>query len=162
MLPDNVLFEAGVGADIRRDLMDKCNLHTLLRLPTGIFYAQGVKTNVLFFDKVSQNAQGSTQEVWVHDLRANMPRFGKRTPLTRAHFADFEAAYARARASTKARAAACAAFRATGSGCTATASTLPGSRTTTPKTPPTSPNRPYSRRRRWANSKARWPSCRRF
>nr|WP_282099176.1 N-6 DNA methylase [Deefgea sp. CFH1-16] len=49
VLPDNVLFEAGVGSDIRRDLMDKCNLHTILRLPTGIFYAQGVKTNVLFF-----------------------------------------------------------------------------------------------------------------
>ena len=51
VLPDNVLFEAGVGADIRRDLMDKCSLHTILRLPTGIFYAQGVKTNVLFFEK---------------------------------------------------------------------------------------------------------------
>jgi type I restriction enzyme M protein len=93
VLPDNVLFEAGVGADIRRDLMDKCNLHTLLRLPTGIFYAQGVKTNVLFFDKVSQHATGSTKEVRVFDLRANMPRFGKRTPLTRAHFAEFEACY---------------------------------------------------------------------
>jgi type I restriction enzyme M protein len=91
VLPDNVLFEAGVGADIRRDLMDKCNLHTLLRLPTGIFYAQGVKTNVLFFDKVSQHATGSTKEVRVFDLRANMPRFGKRTPLTREHFAEFEA-----------------------------------------------------------------------
>ena len=94
VLPDNVLFEAGVGADIRRDLMDKCNLHTLLRLPTGIFYAQGVKTNVLFFDKVSQHASGSTKEVRVFDLRANMPRFGKRTPLTRTHFAEFEACYA--------------------------------------------------------------------
>jgi type I restriction enzyme M protein len=93
VLPDNVLFEAGVGADIRRDLMDKCNLHTILRLPTGIFYAQGVKTNVLFFDKVSQHATGSTKEVRVYDLRANMPRFGKRTPLTRAHFAEFEACY---------------------------------------------------------------------
>lgn len=51
VLPDNVLFEAGVGADVRRDLMNKCNLHTILRLPTGIFYAQGVKTNVLFFTK---------------------------------------------------------------------------------------------------------------
>lgn len=51
VLPDNVLFEAGVGTDVRRDLMDKCNLHTILRLPTGIFYAQGVKTNVLFFQK---------------------------------------------------------------------------------------------------------------
>ncbi len=94
VLPDNVLFESGVGAEIRRDLMDKCRLHTLLRLPTGIFYAQGVKTNVLFFDKESDNAEGATQEVWVYDLRANMPRFGKRTPLTRAHFAEFEAAYA--------------------------------------------------------------------
>ncbi|BAL23787.1 class I SAM-dependent DNA methyltransferase [Azoarcus sp. KH32C] len=94
VLPDNVLFESGVGAEIRRDLMDKCNLHTILRLPTGIFYAQGVKTNVLFFDKVSQNAEGSTKEAWVYDLRANMPRFGKRTPLTRGHFEGFEGAYA--------------------------------------------------------------------
>ena len=93
VLPDNVLFEAGVGADIRRDLMDKCNLHTLLRLPTGIFYAQGVKTNVLFFQKVSQAATGSTKAVWVYDLRANSPKFGKRTPLTREHFSGFEAAY---------------------------------------------------------------------
>ena len=93
VLPDNVLFEAGVGADIRRDLMDKCNLHTLLRLPTGIFYAQGVKTNVLFFQKVSQAATGSTKAVWVYDLRVNMPKFGKRTPLTREHFSAFEAAY---------------------------------------------------------------------
>jgi type I restriction enzyme M protein len=93
VLPDNVLFEAGVGADIRRDLMDKCNLHTILRLPTGIFYAQGVKTNVLFFTKVSDKASGSTKNVWVYDMRANMPKFGKRTPLTRAHFAEFEAAF---------------------------------------------------------------------
>jgi type I restriction enzyme M protein len=93
VLPDNVLFEAGVGADIRRDLMNKCNLHTILRLPTGIFYAQGVKTNVLFFTKVSNKATGSTNNVWVYDMRANMPKFGKRTPLTRAHFAEFEAAY---------------------------------------------------------------------
>lgn len=93
VLPDNVLFEAGVGADIRRDLMDKCRLHTILRLPTGIFYAQGVKTNVLFFEKVSQAATGSTQEVWVYDMRANAPKFGKRTPLTDAHFADFVATY---------------------------------------------------------------------
>lgn len=93
VLPDNVLFEAGVGADIRRDLMDKCRLHTILRLPTGIFYAQGVKTNVLFFEKISQAATSSTQEVWVYDMRANAPKFGKRTPLTPAHFADFVVAY---------------------------------------------------------------------
>jgi type I restriction enzyme M protein len=93
VLPDNVLFEAGVGADIRRDLMDKCNLHTILRLPTGIFYAQGVKTNVLFFQKISQAATGSTKMVWVYDLRANMPKFGKRTPLAREHFSAFEVVY---------------------------------------------------------------------
>lgn len=93
VLPDNVLFESGVGRDIRRDLMDKCHLHTLLRLPTGIFYAQGVKTNVLFFTKKSDAAKAATPGVWVYDLRANMPAFGKRTPLTRQHFADFIAAY---------------------------------------------------------------------
>lgn len=96
VLPDNVLFEAGVGADIRRDLMDKCNLHTILRLPTGIFYAQGVKTNVLFFQKISPAATGSTKAVWIYDLRANMPKFGKRTPLMREHFKAFEAAYGEA------------------------------------------------------------------
>lgn len=95
VLPDNVLFESSIaGTDIRRDLMDKCVLHTILRLPTGIFYAQGVKTNVLFFDKVSEYATGSTKEVWVYDLRANMPKFGKRTPLTDKHFAKFEEVYA--------------------------------------------------------------------
>jgi type I restriction enzyme M protein len=92
VLPDNVLFEGNVGRQIRADLMDKCNLHTILRLPTGIFYAQGVKTNVLFFTR-GATEKGNTQEVWVYDLRANMPSFGKRTPLTRAHFADFEAAF---------------------------------------------------------------------
>jgi type I restriction enzyme M protein len=92
VLPDNVLFEGNVGKEIRRDLMDKCNLHTILRLPTGIFYAQGVKTNVLFFTR-GKTDKGNTQEVWVYDLRANMPQFGKRTPLTREHFADFEKAF---------------------------------------------------------------------
>jgi type I restriction enzyme M protein len=92
VLPDNVLFEGNVGKQIRADLMDKCNLHTILRLPTGIFYAQGVKTNVLFFTRGTSD-RGNTKEVWVYDLRANMPAFGKRTPLTREHFAEFEAAY---------------------------------------------------------------------
>jgi len=92
VLPDNVLFESGVGKDIRRDLMEKCNLHTILRLPTGIFYAQGVKTNVLFFTRGTTD-KGNTKEVWVYDLRANMPQFGKRTPLTRDHFTPFETAF---------------------------------------------------------------------
>ena len=85
VLPDNVLFESNIGTDIRRDLMDKCNLHTILRLPTGIFYAQGVKTNVLFFTR-GQTDKGNTKEVWVYDMRANMPQFGKRTPFTRDYF----------------------------------------------------------------------------
>lgn len=92
VLPDNVLFESGVGAKIRADLMDKCNLHTILRLPTGIFYAQGVKTNVLFFTRENTD-HDSTKEVWVYDLRTNMPSFGKRTPLTVAHFEAFMVAY---------------------------------------------------------------------
>ncbi|CAI1219955.1 Type I restriction enzyme EcoKI M protein [Serratia liquefaciens] len=85
VLPDNVLFEAGVGTDVRRDLMNKCNLHTILRLPTGIFYAQGVKTNVLFFTKGTvkdkHQQENCTENVWVYDLRTNMPSFGKRTPF---------------------------------------------------------------------------------
>jgi len=72
--------------------MAKCNLHTILRLPSGIFYAQGVKTNVLFFTR-GETDEGNTKEVWVYDLRANMPQFGKRTQLTRAHFTEFEAAF---------------------------------------------------------------------
>jgi type I restriction enzyme M protein len=90
--PDNVLFEGNTGRQIRADLMEKCNLHTILRLPTGIFYAQGVKTNVLFFTR-GKTDKGNTKEVWVYDLRANMPQFGKRTVLTREHFAEFEAAF---------------------------------------------------------------------
>ena len=92
VLPDNVLFEDGAGTKIRRDLMDKCNLHTILRLPTGIFYAQGVKTNVLFFERGTKD-ECNTKEVWVYDLRTNMPSFGKRTPLTEKHFDEFVAAY---------------------------------------------------------------------
>lgn len=92
VVPDNVLFEEGRGRELRRLLMDWCDLHTILRLPTGIFYAQGVKTNVLFFRR-GKTASGNTKGVWVYDLRANMPAFGKTTPITEHHFADFEAAY---------------------------------------------------------------------
>lgn len=92
VLPDNVLFEDGDGQKIRKDLMEKCNLHTILRLPTGIFYAAGVKTNVLFFTKgVKEEAQ--TQNVWFYDMRTNMPKFGKRTPFTEKAFEDFILAY---------------------------------------------------------------------
>lgn len=92
VLPDNVLFADGDGAKIRADLMDKCDLHTVLRLPTGIFYAQGVKTNVLFFTR-GKTDKGNTKEVWFYDLRTNMPSFGKTNPLKTEHFKDFETAF---------------------------------------------------------------------
>lgn len=92
VLPDNVLFADGDGQAIRRDLMEKCDLHTILRLPTGIFYAQGVKTNVFFFTSGTSD-QGNTKEVWFYDLRTNMPSFGKTHPLKREDFAGFVAAY---------------------------------------------------------------------
>ena len=92
VLPDNVLFADGDGERIRVDLMDKCDLHTILRLPTGIFYAQGVKTNVLFFTR-GKTDKGNTKEVWFYDLRTNMPSFGKTNTLKEEHFDDFVTAY---------------------------------------------------------------------
>ena len=92
VLPDNVLFADGDGEKIRDDLMNKCNLHTILRLPTGIFYAQGVKTNVLFFTR-GESDYNNTKEVWFYDLRTNMPSFGKNNPLKQEHFDDFKKAY---------------------------------------------------------------------
>ena len=93
VLPDNVLFADGDGERIRLDLMDKCNLHTILRLPTGIFYAQGVKTNVLFFTR-GKTDKHNTKEVWIYDLRSDMPSFGKTNPLKKEHFDDFVKCYA--------------------------------------------------------------------
>lgn len=93
VLPDNVLFADGDGERIRLDLMDKCNLHTILRLPTGIFYAQGVKTNVLFFTR-GKTDKHNTKEVWIYDLRNDMPSFGKTNPLKLEHFDDFVECYA--------------------------------------------------------------------
>ncbi|RKG97231.1 N-6 DNA methylase [Corallococcus carmarthensis] len=92
VVPDNVLFEENVGQEIRADLMDKCDLHTVLRLPTGIFYAPGVKTNVLFFTR-GEKDKGNTRAVWFYDMRTNVPAYGKRTPFLREHFADFEKAF---------------------------------------------------------------------
>lgn len=92
VLPDNVLFEDGDGKKIRKDLMDKCRLHTILRLPTGIFYAAGVKTNVLFFER-GKTETANTKNVWFYDMRTNGPSYGKRTPFTRLAFADFVKAY---------------------------------------------------------------------
>jgi type I restriction enzyme M protein len=92
VVPDNVLFEGGVGRAVRRDLMKDCNLHTILRLPNGIFYSQGVNTNVLFFTRRSEK-EDNTSKLWVYDMRTSMPRFGKTRPLLAEHFSEFEAFY---------------------------------------------------------------------
>ena len=93
VLPDNVLFEGGAGETIRRKLLQDCNVHTLLRLPTGIFYAQGVKANVLFFEKRAAAEQAQTKDLWVYDLRTNQHFTPKSNPLTLAHLQDFITCY---------------------------------------------------------------------
>jgi type I restriction enzyme M protein len=72
VLPDNVHFEGGAGETIRRALLKQADVHTLLRLPTGIFYAQGVKANVLFFDRKPAQEKAWTEKLWIYDLRTNM------------------------------------------------------------------------------------------
>jgi type I restriction enzyme M protein len=94
VLPDNVLFEGGAGETIRRHLLHEFDLHTLLRLPTGIFYAQGVKANVLFFDKKPAAQQPWTHRLWVYDLRTNQHFTLKQNPLRREHLQDFVDCYA--------------------------------------------------------------------
>src|ERR1700722_11669543 len=89
VVPDNVLFEDGVGRRLRNWMMELCNVHTILRLPVGIFYAQGVKTNVAFFTR-GKSEKANTKGVWVYDMRANMDAFGKTKPLTLADFGPFE------------------------------------------------------------------------
>ena len=93
VLPDNVLFEGGVGEKVRQSLLQKADLHTILRLPTGIFYAQGVKANVLFFDGKSARKEPWTSEVWVYDFRTNIHLTLKKNPLKLDDLQDFIACY---------------------------------------------------------------------
>jgi type I restriction enzyme M protein len=93
VVPDNVLFEGGAGETVRRKLLHECEVHTLLRLPTGIFYAPGVKANVLFFDRKPAAENPWTRELWVYDLRTNMHFTLKQNPLRYEHVEDFIAAY---------------------------------------------------------------------
>ena len=93
VVPDNVLFEAGAGETIRRRLLHDCDVHTLLRLPTGIFYAQGVKANVLFFRRREGAEQAWTKELWVYDLRTNKHFTLKQNPLMRSDLDEFVACY---------------------------------------------------------------------
>ncbi|MHC2069631.1 class I SAM-dependent DNA methyltransferase [Bremerella sp. T1] len=93
VVPDNVLFEGGAGETIRRNLLRQCDVHTLLRLPTGIFYAQGVKANVLFFDAKPAQEKAWTQKLWVYDLRTNMHFTLKTNPLKRTDLDEFVKCY---------------------------------------------------------------------
>jgi len=93
VLPDNVLFEGGAGEKIRRNLLAKCNVHTLLRLPTGIWYSPGVKANVLFFDKKEGRADPWTEKLWVYDLRTNKHFTQKQSPIGRRDLDEFVDCY---------------------------------------------------------------------
>ena len=93
VVPDNVLFEGGAGETVRRRLLVECDAHTLLRLPTGVFYAQGVKANVLFFDRRPASETPWTRGLWIYDLRTNRRFTLKTNPLTRADLDDFVACY---------------------------------------------------------------------
>jgi type I restriction enzyme M protein len=89
VIPDNVLFEGGAGETVRRNLLQQFDVHTLLRLPTGLFYAQGVKANVLFFDAKPAQEKAWTSKLWVYDLRTNMHFTLKTNPLKRADLDEF-------------------------------------------------------------------------
>ena len=93
VVPDNVLFEGGAGETIRKKLLETCDLHTILRLPTGIFYKPGVKANVIFFDKRPASPERQTQEIWVYDLRTNMHFTLKQHPMTFGDLQDFIQCY---------------------------------------------------------------------
>jgi type I restriction enzyme M protein len=93
VVPDNVLFEGGAGETVRRNLLTECDVHTLLRLPTGIFYAQGVKANVLFFDRRPGAKEPWTKTVWVYDLRTNKHFTLKTKRMTRADLDEFVGCY---------------------------------------------------------------------
>ena len=93
VVPDNVLFEGGAGEKVRRRLLHDCEVHTLLRLPTGIFYAQGVKANVLFFDRKPASETPWTKQLWVYDYRTNIHHTLKQSTLAREDLDDFVACY---------------------------------------------------------------------
>jgi len=93
VVPDNVLFEGGAGETVRRKLMHECELHTVLRLPTGIFYAQGVKANVIFFDRKPASEKPWTKEVWFYDLRTNKHFTLKESRMTRRDLDEFVECY---------------------------------------------------------------------
>jgi len=93
VVPDNVLFEGGAGETVRKKLLAECDVHTLLRLPTGVFYAQGVKANVLFFDRKQASENPWTEKLWIYDLRTNQHFTLKTNPLALDSLKDFIECY---------------------------------------------------------------------
>jgi len=93
VVPDNVLFEGGAGETVRREILKQADVHTLLRLPTGIFYAQGVKANVLFFDRKPAQEKPWTEKLWIYDFRTNKHFTLKENQLKRSDLDDFVACY---------------------------------------------------------------------
>jgi type I restriction enzyme M protein len=93
VVPDNVLFEGGAGETVRRKLLHQCDVHTLLRLPTGVFYAQGVKANILFFERKPASEKPWTQQLWIYDLRTNQHFTLKTNPLRYEDLQDFIKCY---------------------------------------------------------------------
>ncbi len=91
--PDNVLFKGGAGETIRRKLLSECDLHTLLRLPTGLFYAQGVKANIIFFENKAASETPRTRQLWIYDLRTNKHFTLKTNPLQRKDLDEFVGCY---------------------------------------------------------------------
>jgi type I restriction enzyme M protein len=143
VVPDNVLFEGGAGEAVRRELLRNADVHTLLRLPTGIFYAQGVKANVLFFERKPANSKGeaNTRKLWIYDLRTNMHFTLKENTLKRSDAS---------RASTTKN----------WSSATSSTSTSSGSRTKRSKNPPTCRPRTSSPPKSPLTWKPRWNSSR--
>jgi type I restriction enzyme M protein len=151
VLPDNVLFEAGAGEKIRRHLLKSLEFHTMLRLPTGIFYSQGVKANVLFFDKHKDlvgrgknnekketDDEPQTKNLWIYDFRTNERFTLKQNPLTRDKLADFVACYRPGTRHERAEIASSASATTSSPSATASTSTSSGSRTRAWRTAPTS------------------------
>jgi len=93
VLPDNVLFEGGAGETVRKRLLETTDVHTILRLPTGIFYAHGVKANVVFFDNKPASKDAWTKEVWIYDYRTNVHHTLKKNPLKLEDLRDFITCY---------------------------------------------------------------------
>jgi type I restriction enzyme M protein len=93
VVPDNVLFEGGAGETVRKKMLETTDLHTILRLPTGIFYAQGVKANVIFFDAKPASKEPWTREVWIYDYRTNVHHTLKKNPLKMDDLKDFIKCY---------------------------------------------------------------------